>query len=190
MKSIISFVLIIMFLTTIVSVYGQSEFKEYKGSLVEFQYPIEWESVMTEGLDTEDISEFLKGSHIPKDNRIAFDIPNTKGKFTILIEDSDKKNLEELLQEQIGFYSGEDIMGGKEETLEITDVNLSGEPAKKIIVYAKEVDKRLYDTKIMQIVSLHDNKRYSIVYLMNPASFDNHLPTIEKMIQSFKFTQN
>ena len=176
--------LIIIFLTTAVSVYGQNEFKEYKGNFVEFLYPIEWESVMKEGLNEYGVS-------VDKDKRISFDIPTTKdGAFTILIEDSDKKNLEELLQEQIGFYSMEDIMGGKEEILEITDVNLSGEPAKKIIVYAKEVDKRLDDTKIMQIVSLHGNKEYSIVYLMNPASFDNYIPIIEKIVQSVKFTQN
>jgi hypothetical protein len=102
MKSIISFVLIIMFLTTIVSVYGQSVFKDYKGGLVEFQYPVEWESAMIEGLETGSI-------HIPKDNRISFDIPNTKGAVTILIEDSDKKNLEELIQEELQFYSNAEI---------------------------------------------------------------------------------
>ena len=90
--------LVIVFLTTvIVYVSGQSEFKEYKGTFIEFQYPGEWESVMTEGLEAE-------GIHTPKDNRISFEIPNTKGGFTVLIKDTDKKNLEELLQEEIQFY--------------------------------------------------------------------------------------
>jgi hypothetical protein len=179
MKRIISFVLVIVFLTTaIVYVSGQSEFKEYKSIFIEFQYPVEWESVMTEGLEAE-------GIHTPKDNRISFEIPNTKGAFTILIKDMDKKNLEELLQEEIQSYEeSESLWGYKEEILEITDVTLSNEPAKKIIVYQEE-----YDKKISQIVSLHDNKRYSILYRMDPASFDNYIPTIEKMIQSIKFTK-
>lgn len=70
MKSIISFVLVIMLLIpAVVSVYGQSEFKQYKGNFVEFQYPVEWESGMTEGLETKGV--FTEGSHIPKDNRIS-----------------------------------------------------------------------------------------------------------------------
>jgi len=187
MKSIISFVLIIMFLTTIGSVYGQSVFKDYKGNLVEFQYPIEWESAMTEGLDIKGI--VLEDTHIPKDNRIAFDIPNTKGAFTVLIKDSDKKNLEELLQEVIQSYSGtEDLLGIKQQILEITDTTLSNEPAKKLIVNSEESDNKQF--RIINIITLHDNKEYSITYLMEAPSYDNYIPTIEKIIQSFKFTQN
>lgn len=187
MKSIISFVLIIIFLTTIVSVYGQSEFKEYKGSLVEFQYPVEWESAMAEGLEIKGI--VIEDTHIPKDNRISFEIPNTKGAFTILIEDSDKKNLEELLQEVIQSYSGMEDLGIKQQILEITDTTLSNEPAKKLIVNSQEFDTNL-DNKQLRIITLHDNKEYSISYLMEKSSYDNYIPTIEKMIQSFKFTQN
>jgi hypothetical protein len=175
-----------MFLTTIVSVYGQSEFKEYKGSLVEFQYPIEWESALKEGLN-----EY--GSYVDKDKRVSFEIPNTNGAFTILIEDTDRKNLEELLQEEIESHSNgdmEEILGTKEHILEITDTTLSNEPAKKVIVNVEELDNSLEDSKILTILNLHDNKRYSIVYRMDPASFDHYLPTIEKIIQSFKFTQN
>jgi hypothetical protein len=138
---------------------------------------------MTEGLEAEGV--VTEGIHTPKDNRISFEIPNTKGGFTVLIEDTEKKNLEELLQEEIQSYQeSESLWGYKEEILEITDVTLSNEPAKKIIVYQEE-----YDNKISQIVSLHDNKRYSILYRMDSASFDNYIPTIEKMIQSLKFTK-
>jgi hypothetical protein len=99
MKIIIWFVLVIVFLTTaVVSVSGQSEFKEYKSKFIEFQYPVEWESAMKEGLN-----EY--GSYVDKDKRISFDIPNTKeGAFTVFILDSNKKNLDELLQEEIGYY--------------------------------------------------------------------------------------
>lgn len=139
----------------------------------------------------EGLNEF--GLFVDKDKRISFDIPNTKGAVTILIEDSDKKNLEELVQEELQFYSNgeiDPILETKEQILEKTDINLSNEPAKKIIVYVEELDSRIDDRKIMQIFSLHDSKKYSISYRMDPASFDNHLPTIEKMIQSFKFIPN
>ncbi|HSF49896.1 MAG TPA: hypothetical protein VLA74_03970 [Nitrososphaeraceae archaeon] len=79
------------------------------------------------------------GSYVDKDKRISFDIPNTKeGTFTIFILDSNKKNLDELLQEEIGYYRDaemESLLEIKNKILEITDVNLSNEPAKKIIVY-------------------------------------------------------
>lgn len=185
MKIIIWFVLVIVFLTTaVVSVSGQSEFKEYKSKFIEFQYPVEWESAMKEGLN-----EY--GSYLDKDKRISFDIPNTKeGAFTVFILDSNKKNLDELLQEEIGYYRDaemESLLEIKNKILEITDVNLSNEPAKKIIVYEEALNKKFDDKKILQICSLHDNKRYSILYRMNSASFDNHIPTIEKIIQSVIF---
>ena len=139
---------------------------------------------MTEGLETKGV--FTEGSHIPKDNRISFDIPNTKGGFTVLIEDSDKKNLEELLQEEIQSYSSMEDLGIKQQILEITDTTLSNEPAKKLIVNSEEFDTNL-DNKLLRIITLHDNKEYSITYRMEKSSYDNYIPTIEKIIQSVKF---
>jgi hypothetical protein len=79
------------------------------------------------------------GSYVDKDKRISFDILNTKeGAFTVFILDSNKKNLDELLQEEIGYYRDaemESLLETKNKILEITDINLSNEPAKKIIVY-------------------------------------------------------
>ena len=68
---------------------------------------------MKEGLNEYD-------SYIDKDKRISFDIPNTKGEgaFTILIQDSDKRSLEALLQEELQSYSDgemESLLGSKEE---------------------------------------------------------------------------
>ena len=182
MKRIISFVLVIVFLTTaVVSVYGQSEFKEYNGYFIKFQYPVEWESEMKEGLD-------YKGLDIDKDKRISFDIPNTKGEgaFTILIEEIDKKTLDELFQEEVqSTKETESLLGYKEEILKITDVNLSNQPAKGIIIDVEE-----YDRKILRILALHDNKKYSITYRMNSDSFYDHASTIKKIIQSIKFIKN
>lgn len=172
-------------ITSVISVYGQSEFKEYKGKFVEFQYPVEWESLMKEGLETKGV--FTEGLHIPKDNRISFEIPYTQGAITILIDDTDKKNLEEILQEEIKSYSGLEDLGIKQQILEITDTTVSNEPAKKLIVNSEEFDTNL-DNKILSIITLHNNKKYSITYLMEKYSYENYIPTIEKIIQSVKFT--
>ena len=199
MKSIISFVLIIMFLTTIVSVYGQSEFKEnkgefkeYKGTFIEFRYPVEWESGMTEGV-------FTEGFSIPKDKKISFSIPDSiRGSFTVQIEDSDKKNLEELLQEVIEYYTDPDmqyLLEIENDIFRIDDITLSNEPAKKIFVYQKKlftIDK-FQDIKILEVVSLHNNQKYSLVYNDSPPPFFTKQllsKNIDKIIQSFKFTQN
>jgi hypothetical protein len=142
---------------------------------------VEWESEMKEGLD-------YKGLDIDKNKRISFDIPNTKGEgaFTILIEETDKKTLDELFQQEVQSTKGtESLLGYKEEILKITDVNLSNQPAKGIIIDVEE-----YDRKILRIPALHDNKKYSITYRMNSDSFYDHASTIKKIIQSIKFIKN
>lgn len=190
MKSISSLLLVIILFTTAVSIYAQTEFKDYKGKFVEFQYPVEWQAVMKEGLDIEPKSG-IPGSHVDKDKRISFDIAKAEGiknaeaHFTIFVKDIDNKNLDQLVQEEITSYEeSEDLWGWKEEILEVTDLNVSNEPAKKLVVY-----KERFDSKLLQVIVIHDNKRYSIVYLMKPADlFDDYIPTIEKMIESIKFT--
>lgn len=122
--------------------------------------------------------------HVDKDKRISFDIPNTEGGFTVFIKDAENKNIDQILNEEIhGNEEHESLFGYKKDILEVTDIDLSNQTAKKIIVYTEK-----FDDKLLQLFSTYDNKRYSIAYLMSTDLFDDYLPTIEKMIQSIKFT--
>ncbi len=85
-------------------------------------------------------------------------------------------------------FKAYESMGLKQEILEVTDIELSNQTAKKFIYQYIDLKEKKTEQKTMQIISLYNNNIYSIVYWMdNPDLYEVHLPTAEKMINSMKF---
>jgi hypothetical protein len=75
------------------------------------------------------------------------------------------------------------------ELLESTPTTISGNyPAHKLVyTFLKEDGPRAGEiNKVLRILSIKDNKLYTIAYLSEPDKFSAHLPEVEKAIDSFR----
>ena len=68
--------------------------------------------------------------------------------------------------------------------LESTPTTIAGKPAQKIVFSA--IDNEDVERKAMQIWTAIGNKAVLITYKADPDKFSSYLPTIERMIDSFK----
>lgn len=68
--------------------------------------------------------------------------------------------------------------------LESTSTTIAGKPAHKIVFSA--IDNEEVERKAMQVWTVIGNKAVLITYKAEPDKFSNYLPTIERMIESFK----
>jgi eukaryotic-like serine/threonine-protein kinase len=68
--------------------------------------------------------------------------------------------------------------------LESTSTTIAGKPAHKIVFSA--IDNEEVERKAMQIWTVIGNKAVLITYKADPDKFSSYLPTIERMIDSFK----
>jgi eukaryotic-like serine/threonine-protein kinase len=68
--------------------------------------------------------------------------------------------------------------------LESTSTNIAGKPAHKIVFSA--IDNEEVERKAMQVWTVIGNKAVLITYKADPDKFSSYLPTIERMIDSFK----
>jgi eukaryotic-like serine/threonine-protein kinase len=68
--------------------------------------------------------------------------------------------------------------------LESTSTTIAGKPAHKIVFSA--IDNEEVERKAMQVWTVIGNKAVLITYKSEPDKFSNYLPTIERMIESFK----
>ena len=71
--------------------------------------------------------------------------------------------------------------------LESTDFKLAGNTAYKIVFTAK--DSMKHERKAMQIWTVKGDKAYLIAYKAEPRQYSKYLPTIQKMVDSFRFTK-
>jgi hypothetical protein len=74
--------------------------------------------------------------------------------------------------------------------IESTPTTISGNPAHKIVyTFLKEDGPRAGELyKILRIWTIEDHKLYSIAYLSEPDKFSEHLPAVEKAIDSFRIS--
>ena len=68
--------------------------------------------------------------------------------------------------------------------LESTSTTIAGKPAHKIVFSA--IDNKEVERKAMQVWTVIGNKAFLITYKAEPDKFSSYLPTIERMIDSFK----
>ena len=68
--------------------------------------------------------------------------------------------------------------------LESTPTTIAGKPAHKIVFSA--IDNEEVERKAMQVWTAIGNKAVLITYKADPDRFSSYLPTIERMIDSFK----
>jgi serine/threonine-protein kinase len=68
--------------------------------------------------------------------------------------------------------------------LESTSTTIAGKPAHKIVFSA--IDNKEVKRKAMQVWTVIGNKAILITYKAEPDKFSSYLPTIERMIDSFK----
>jgi len=71
--------------------------------------------------------------------------------------------------------------------IESTDYKLGGNNAHKIVFTA--TDNKKNERKAMQIWTLRGDKAYLITYKAEPGKYTRYLPMIQKMVDSFQFTQ-
>jgi hypothetical protein len=68
--------------------------------------------------------------------------------------------------------------------LESTSTTFAGKPAHKIVFSA--IDNKEVERKAIQVWTVIGNKAFLITYKAEPDKFSSYLPTIERMIDSFK----
>ena len=71
--------------------------------------------------------------------------------------------------------------------IESTDYKLGGNNAHKIVFTA--TDNKKNERKAMQIWTLRGDNAYLITYKAEPGKYSRYLPIIQKMVDSFQFTQ-
>ena len=71
--------------------------------------------------------------------------------------------------------------------IESTDYKAGGNNAHKIVFTA--TDDKKNERKAMQIWTLRGDKAYLITYKAEPGKYSRYLPIIQKMVDSFQFTQ-
>jgi len=71
--------------------------------------------------------------------------------------------------------------------IESTDYKVGGNNAHKIVFTA--TDDKKNERKAMQIWTLRGDKAYLITYKAEPGKYSRYLPIIQKMVDSFQFTQ-
>ena len=71
--------------------------------------------------------------------------------------------------------------------LESTDFRLAGNMAYKIVFTA--TDGMKHERKAMQIWTVKGDNAYLITYKAEPGQYSKYLPTIQKMVDSFRFTK-
>lgn len=81
-------------------------------------------------------------------------------------------------------YIGANVTEMKE--VDSKEVQLLGEKAKRVILQFRNSEDKSISEKVAITLTVKDNKAYSIILDEDPADFDKHFPTYEKMAASMK----
>jgi serine/threonine-protein kinase len=73
------------------------------------------------------------------------------------------------------------------ELIESTSATLSDNPAHKVVYTYSDAEIGI--TKTMEILTIKDDKLYFISYTADATKYSSYLPTIQKMIDSFKINK-
>ncbi|MGH9976070.1 MAG: hypothetical protein ACRD8Z_09595, partial [Nitrososphaeraceae archaeon] len=70
--------------------------------------------------------------------------------------------------------------------IESNSTTLADNPAYRIAISPQVGNNSQFMFKIMRIWTIEDNNVYAIAYTAEPGRYDNYLPTVQKMIDSFE----
>jgi eukaryotic-like serine/threonine-protein kinase len=73
------------------------------------------------------------------------------------------------------------------ELIESTSATLSDNPARRVVYTYSDAEIGI--TRTMEILTIKDDKLYFISYTADATKYSNYLPTIQKMIDSFKISK-
>jgi eukaryotic-like serine/threonine-protein kinase len=152
---------------------AQEQFLTYENSElgISIQYPSNWEKLVN-------LDNFVTFTAPPEtDTRIY---PAALG---IKVQELSSQNipLQEITKVQMSDLkrSNPDL-----NVLESTSTTIADKPAHKIVFSA--IDNKEVERKAMQVWTVIGNKAFLITYKAEPDKFSSYLPTIERMIDSFK----
>lgn len=138
---------------------------------ISIQYPSNWEKLVS-------LNNFVTFTAPPEtDTRIY---PAALG-LKVQEVSSQNISLQEITKVQISDLkkSNPDL-----NVLESTSTTIADNPAHKIVFSA--IDNKEVERKAMQVWTVIGNKAFLITYKAEPDKFSSYLPTIERMIESFK----
>jgi eukaryotic-like serine/threonine-protein kinase len=156
-----------------IQVLAQEQFLTYENSElgISIQYPSNWEKIAS-------MDNFVTFTAPPEtDTRIY---PAALG---LKVQELPSQNipLQEITKVQMSDLKRSNP-GLK--VLESTSTNIADKPAHKIVFSA--IDNKEVERKAMQVWTVIGNKAILITYKTEPDKFSSYLPTIERMINSFK----
>ncbi len=154
--------------------FAQDHFLTYENPElgISIQYPSDWEKIVN-------LDKFVTFTAPPKtDTRIY---PAALGLKVQKLSPQNNITLQEITKVQMSDLkrSNPDL-----KVLESTSTTFAGKPAYKIVFSA--IDNKEVERKAMQVWTVIGNKAFLITYKAEPDKFSRYLPTIERMIDSFK----
>jgi eukaryotic-like serine/threonine-protein kinase len=165
--------LLLLLLHPDIQVLAQEQFLTYESSElgISIQYPANWEKIAS-------MDNFVTFTAPPEtDTRIypaalglkVQELPSQN----IALQEITKVQMSDLKRSNPGL-----------KVLESTSTSIAGKPAHKIVFSA--IDNKEVERKAMQVWTVIGNKAFLITYKAEPDKFSSYLPTIERMINSFK----
>lgn len=172
-RIIINALFIIIFASSSIQVLAQEQFLTYEDITtgISIQFPSNWEKSVN-------LDNFVTFRAPPEtDTRIypaalGLKIQELASK-SVLLQEVTKVQLSELRKSNPNL-----------EISESTSTTLAGKPAYRVVFTA--TDNNQVERKAMQIWTIIDNKAILITYKAQPDKYSTYLPTIERMIGSFK----
>jgi eukaryotic-like serine/threonine-protein kinase len=140
---------------------------------IRIQYPSDWEKLEFSQRNIVVIFRSSReNSSDTKLENLLIQVGNLPSQ-NIPLDEVVRANINKLKQSLIDF-----------ELIELNATTLSGNnPAHKVVYINREGEDEL---KTMQVVSIKEDKVYLITYTAEASRYDRYLPTIQKMIHSFR----
>jgi PsbP-like protein len=156
--------------------YGQNQTQSQSQEWVTYEDPILGISVQhPEGWEP-----------IAEPDTLKFEIYDNESKMsiftTITVFPTTEHNVtnEEFMKGLLNLFRGE-----ISKVHEVSNTTVSGIPASKAVYLTKD-DTGNDSGRIIAYVMLTPDKSYIITFITQPTDYDKHIPTIQKMISSFK----
>jgi eukaryotic-like serine/threonine-protein kinase len=149
---------------------------------IKFEFPSDWKKVEILFGPVTDI-EFISPSKNASDifpATISITVENNLGNITTL--DQYTRVSDGLLNKALGGFNT------TVESQPSTIGSIGGIPANERVLDMKQPMVGL-DLKVAQVFTIQNNKAYIITYTVEPAKFVDHLPTLQRMVNSFQITK-
>jgi hypothetical protein len=147
---------------------------------INIQYPANWSSSPGEGNDNSGDSSTDIATFSPKDT-------SSSATFDVLVDNVDSgENLKQYVSDSVS-DDKTDLKNFTASETTLNGITLAGSPAYKVIYSYTDGGENFKGLETGTIVG---NKAYFIQYENSPSQFNSDLPTVQKMIDSFKLTSS